>query len=72
MSLEMARIAVADGITTTAGTPHIYPGLYENRRDDIHDIDPTRITPPPGLADNTTHPPEGPSGLVSRIRLLWQ
>lgn len=30
MSLEMARIAVADGITTTACTPHIYPGLYMN------------------------------------------
>lgn len=29
-SLEMARIAVADGITMTACTPHIYPGLYEN------------------------------------------
>jgi protein-tyrosine phosphatase len=29
-SLAMARIAVADGITTTACTPHIYPGLYEN------------------------------------------
>jgi len=29
-SLEMARIAVADGICTTACTPHIYPGLYEN------------------------------------------
>jgi hypothetical protein len=29
-SLEMARIAVADGIHTTACTPHIYPGLYEN------------------------------------------
>ncbi len=29
-SLEMARIAVADGIETTACTPHIYPGLYEN------------------------------------------
>lgn len=29
-SLEMARIAVADGITTIACTPHIYPGLYEN------------------------------------------
>jgi protein-tyrosine phosphatase len=35
MSLAMARIAQADGITTTACTPHIYPGLYENRRDDI-------------------------------------
>lgn len=29
-SLGMARIAVADGITTIACTPHIYPGLYEN------------------------------------------
>lgn len=29
-SLEMARIAVADGVRTTACTPHIYPGLYEN------------------------------------------
>lgn len=30
MSLEMARIAVADGIHTMACTPHIYPGLYMN------------------------------------------
>lgn len=30
VSLEMARMAVADGITMTACTPHIYPGLYEN------------------------------------------
>lgn len=30
MSLEMARMAVADGITVTACTPHIYPGLYMN------------------------------------------
>lgn len=30
MALEMARIAQADGITTIACTPHIYPGLYEN------------------------------------------
>ena len=29
-ALAMARIAVADGITVTACTPHIYPGLYEN------------------------------------------
>lgn len=29
-SLEMARIAVADGIRTMACTPHIYPGLYMN------------------------------------------
>ena len=30
MSLAMARIAVADGITQMACTPHIYPGLYMN------------------------------------------
>ncbi|MDD2920243.1 CpsB/CapC family capsule biosynthesis tyrosine phosphatase [Rhodoferax sp.] len=29
-SLEMARIAVADGIHTMACTPHIYPGMYLN------------------------------------------
>lgn len=29
-SLEMARIAVADGIQTMACTPHIYPGMYMN------------------------------------------
>jgi protein-tyrosine phosphatase len=29
-SLAMARIAAGDGITLTACTPHIYPGLYEN------------------------------------------
>ena len=29
-SLEMARMAYADGIRTVACTPHIYPGLYEN------------------------------------------
>src|SRR5262250_1911286 len=34
-SLEMARMAVADGIKTTACTPHIYPGLYENEAADI-------------------------------------
>jgi protein-tyrosine phosphatase len=34
-SLAMARIAVADGIRTTACTPHIYPGLYENDADGI-------------------------------------
>lgn len=34
-SLEMARIAVADGITTIFCTPHIYPGLYENHGVDI-------------------------------------
>ena len=30
MALDMARLAVADGITTTVCTPHIYPGLFEN------------------------------------------
>jgi protein-tyrosine phosphatase len=30
MSLAMARIAVDDGITVMACTPHIYPGLYLN------------------------------------------
>ena len=34
-ALEMARMAVADGITVTACTPHIYPGLYENDGDGI-------------------------------------
>jgi protein-tyrosine phosphatase len=29
-ALEMAKLAVADGITVTACTPHIYPGLYLN------------------------------------------
>jgi len=29
-ALEMARIAVADGIHTSACTPHIYPGVFEN------------------------------------------
>ena len=35
ISLEMARMAVADGIHTTYCTPHIYPGLYENSGPDI-------------------------------------
>ncbi|MGM9424839.1 tyrosine-protein phosphatase [Hydrogenophaga sp. MI9] len=30
VSLEMARIAVDDGIRTMACTPHIYPGMYMN------------------------------------------
>jgi protein-tyrosine phosphatase len=32
MSLEMARIAVNDGIRVMACTPHIYPGLYQNHK----------------------------------------
>lgn len=30
MALAMARLAVDDGITTVACTPHIYPGMYDN------------------------------------------
>ena len=30
MALQMARIAVADGITMTACTPHIFPGRFDN------------------------------------------
>jgi protein-tyrosine phosphatase len=29
-ALDMARMAVADGIRVVACTPHIYPGLYDN------------------------------------------
>lgn len=35
VSLEMARIAVADGITHMACTPHVTPGVYDNTRVDI-------------------------------------
>lgn len=35
VALAMARCAVADGITVTACTPHIYPGMYENTREGI-------------------------------------
>lgn len=35
VSLAMARLATDDGIHTTFCTPHIYPGLYENRGPDI-------------------------------------
>lgn len=30
MALQMARLAVGDGITMTVCTPHIYPGRFEN------------------------------------------
>ena len=36
-SLEMARIAVADGIETMACTPHIYPGVFDNTGNGIRD-----------------------------------
>lgn len=35
MALEMARIAVADGISTVACTPSILPGTHENTADGI-------------------------------------
>lgn len=35
MSLEMAKIAVADGIIVMACTPHIQPGVYDNHPADI-------------------------------------
>ena len=34
-ALEMARVAVADGITMVACTPHIHPGRYENTAESI-------------------------------------
>lgn len=34
-ALEMARIAVADGITVTACTSHIFPGMFNNSGDAI-------------------------------------
>ncbi len=35
MALEMARMAVADGIRVAACTPHIYPGMYDNNAQGI-------------------------------------
>ncbi len=35
-SLKMAQIAVNDGITVQACTPHIYPGLYNNNYEIIY------------------------------------
>jgi protein-tyrosine phosphatase len=34
-ALAMARLAVADGVTVTACTPHITPGVYDNKGPDI-------------------------------------
>lgn len=35
-ALKMAQIAVQDGITHSACTPHIYPGLFENTAEGIY------------------------------------
>ncbi|MEP5568711.1 MAG: CpsB/CapC family capsule biosynthesis tyrosine phosphatase [Halioglobus sp.] len=35
IALKMAEMAVADGITTTVCTPHIYPGLFPNTHEGI-------------------------------------
>ena len=35
-SLELCRLAVADGITRAIVTPHIHPGRWENNRTSIH------------------------------------
>jgi protein-tyrosine phosphatase len=35
MSLDMARLACADGITTVACTPHILPTVYDNKGPEI-------------------------------------
>jgi protein-tyrosine phosphatase len=34
-SLDMARMAVADGIQVMACTPHFMPGMYDNESQDI-------------------------------------
>jgi len=34
-SLAMARIAIAEGVTTIACTPHMTPGVYDNRGPDV-------------------------------------
>jgi len=36
-SLDLARFAVADGITHTVTTPHIQPGVYDNNLATITD-----------------------------------
>ncbi len=34
-SLEMARVAVSDGIQVTACSPHMMPGIYDNTGPDV-------------------------------------
>ena len=34
-ALEMARIAVSEGVTVVACTPHMMPGVYDNRGPDV-------------------------------------
>ena len=34
-ALDMARMAVDDGIKVMAATPHFMPGLYDNEANDI-------------------------------------
>ena len=36
-SIAMAKIAVADGITVTACTPHMMPGVYDNLGPDVRE-----------------------------------
>jgi protein-tyrosine phosphatase len=35
MSLDMARLAVADGITHTVVTPHLHEGRWDNRKSEV-------------------------------------
>lgn len=37
VALQMARLAVDDGITLTVCTPHIYPGVFENTHEGIRE-----------------------------------
>ncbi len=37
VSLDMARMAVDDGISVMACTPHFLPGLYDNHSSDIRE-----------------------------------
>lgn len=34
-SLEICRMAASDGIKKIVATPHVYPGIYDNQRQDI-------------------------------------